>query len=508
MAQRLGMGLLEFQQLLGELHGLDLGSLQPENSEEFDEAADCHLPAQRAGGKSLLSVPAVGTEVVSGRGHELARRERTPGDGALLPGRADHEGSRSVLGIGESRVSQLHSLALVRLRARLQELMQSRGAARQGRRAHPERPGVARRTREAGKAIREIGRRNSPGRNNMEGTSHNALLDAAALQAGALNAAELAALRVKARKSASAVRPAAQSAVAAFDPRLVGRPTDAQLQGLEPLHKNCARKIARALGVLAARERGGGNRRRRAVFRRGTARKTPRRGLPRRLGPGPRRDSPAASRPRVRVPPPGPPPRRHRAGSPGGARTHRNRAGNLRPLGGALAQALREAWEPAVKFEAPGAGARPVAPAEAAAFFRPPSRCSRCRLKCAWQETPGRLLLAFPSAIAAALLRRFTAAGRPAPRPASAGQRRLRERLLEGRFEAELLLPSSTVSSASCAGCSRATWSPSRCAPTNCCRCGRGAGNVSGLAGALRNQRGAQVQQVLSIVPKEEEERA
>ena len=31
----------------------------------------------------------------------------------------------AVLGIGESRVSQLHSLALVRLRARLQELMQT-----------------------------------------------------------------------------------------------------------------------------------------------------------------------------------------------------------------------------------------------------------------------------------------------------------------------------------------------------------------------------------------------
>jgi len=32
----------------------------------------------------------------------------------------------SVLGIGESRVSQLHSVALLRMRARLQELMQSR----------------------------------------------------------------------------------------------------------------------------------------------------------------------------------------------------------------------------------------------------------------------------------------------------------------------------------------------------------------------------------------------
>ena len=41
MAERLGMHLSEFQQLLGELHGLNLGSLQPENSDEFDETADC-----------------------------------------------------------------------------------------------------------------------------------------------------------------------------------------------------------------------------------------------------------------------------------------------------------------------------------------------------------------------------------------------------------------------------------------------------------------------------------
>ncbi len=30
MAERMGIGLLEFQQLLGELHGLDLGTLQPD----------------------------------------------------------------------------------------------------------------------------------------------------------------------------------------------------------------------------------------------------------------------------------------------------------------------------------------------------------------------------------------------------------------------------------------------------------------------------------------------
>ena len=34
----------------------------------------------------------------------------------------------AVLGVGESRVSQIHSLALVRLRTRLQELLQARNA--------------------------------------------------------------------------------------------------------------------------------------------------------------------------------------------------------------------------------------------------------------------------------------------------------------------------------------------------------------------------------------------
>lgn len=34
----------------------------------------------------------------------------------------------AVLGVSESRVSQIHSLALVRLRTRLEELLQSRAA--------------------------------------------------------------------------------------------------------------------------------------------------------------------------------------------------------------------------------------------------------------------------------------------------------------------------------------------------------------------------------------------
>ena len=44
----------------------------------------------------------------------------------------------AVLGVGESRVSQIHSMALVRVRARLSELTgTARRGARPGRRAEP-----------------------------------------------------------------------------------------------------------------------------------------------------------------------------------------------------------------------------------------------------------------------------------------------------------------------------------------------------------------------------------
>ncbi len=166
-----------------------------------------------------------------------------------------------VLGIGESRVSQLHSLALVRLRARLQELMQSRGAARQGRRGHPQ-PLRTRRT----------------------------------TWTPLLNLAELGSLRGKARGKTSAVRsPGEAAAATAFDPRQMGQPSAAQLHGLEILHQSCAQKIAAALGRALRVSVEVEPARRGADLRRGVLGKTFRGRPTSRRGEGPRRTRAAAT---------------------------------------------------------------------------------------------------------------------------------------------------------------------------------------------------------------------
>jgi RNA polymerase sigma factor for flagellar operon FliA len=126
MAQRLGLGLLEFQRLLGELHGLDLGTLQPENSEEFDETADATY--QPNGPEENPFFQCLQSELKSFLAEALNSLEEKERQvmGLYYLEELTMKEVGSVLGIGESRVSQLHSLALVRLRARLQELMQSR----------------------------------------------------------------------------------------------------------------------------------------------------------------------------------------------------------------------------------------------------------------------------------------------------------------------------------------------------------------------------------------------
>jgi len=128
IAQRVGLGLLEFQQLLGELHGLDLGSLQPEHSEEFEEAVDCTY--QPNGPEENPFFQCLQSELKSFLAEamkSLEEKERQVVALYYLEELTMKEVG-SVLGIGESRVSQLHSLALVRMRARLQELMASRSA--------------------------------------------------------------------------------------------------------------------------------------------------------------------------------------------------------------------------------------------------------------------------------------------------------------------------------------------------------------------------------------------
>lgn len=129
LAGRVGMELLEFQQLLGELHGLSLGSLQNYTSDDLPEEEVCtyqpNAPEEDPFFQCLQSeLKSLLAEAMS----VLEERERQVVALYYFEELTMKEVG-AVLGVGESRVSQIHSLAVVRLRTRLQELLQSRASA-------------------------------------------------------------------------------------------------------------------------------------------------------------------------------------------------------------------------------------------------------------------------------------------------------------------------------------------------------------------------------------------
>jgi RNA polymerase sigma factor for flagellar operon FliA len=119
IAQEMGINLSELQALLAELDGLELGSLRVESPRDGkEENLTDHIPSRpedtpffqclRSEMKHLL------TEAIS----ELPEKEQR----VLALYYYEELTMKEVgaaLGIGESRVSQIHSLAMVRLRARL-----------------------------------------------------------------------------------------------------------------------------------------------------------------------------------------------------------------------------------------------------------------------------------------------------------------------------------------------------------------------------------------------------
>lgn len=123
IAEELGTSLEDLQHLLGELRGLDIGSLQAD-SNEFGSEEGTHswegtheedpfqqtLRSEMTGllERAIGELPARDREVLAlYHFEELTMKE-----------------VGAVLGIGESRVSQIHTAALLRLRARLRELLE------------------------------------------------------------------------------------------------------------------------------------------------------------------------------------------------------------------------------------------------------------------------------------------------------------------------------------------------------------------------------------------------
>jgi len=129
LAKEVGMSLEDFQHLLGELRGLDLGSLQAESK---DPQAEEEVVSYRPGGTDkdpfflclngeIRSHIAIALEDLDEKEKQVVRRYYLEELTMKEVG--------AVLGVGESRVSQIHSAAIVRLRARLGGLLHSRTEA-------------------------------------------------------------------------------------------------------------------------------------------------------------------------------------------------------------------------------------------------------------------------------------------------------------------------------------------------------------------------------------------
>jgi RNA polymerase sigma factor for flagellar operon FliA len=132
VAKELGMALADFQHLLGELDSLEVGSLRIESPWDGKEEDLCdYLPnapddtpffrCLRSEMRDLL------TRVIA----ELPDKEQKVLALYYFEELTMKEVG-AVLGIGESRVSQIHSLAVVRLRSRMEDLMKTKQGQGQG----------------------------------------------------------------------------------------------------------------------------------------------------------------------------------------------------------------------------------------------------------------------------------------------------------------------------------------------------------------------------------------
>src|ERR1700680_2842640 len=128
LAKELEMKIEDFQHLLGELRGLDLGSLQ---AESMDPQADEEVVSYRPGGTDkdpfFLCLHGEIRSHITNALEDLDEKEKQVVTLYYLEELTMKEVG-AVLGVGESRVSKIHSAAIIRLRARLGALL---GAPRQ-----------------------------------------------------------------------------------------------------------------------------------------------------------------------------------------------------------------------------------------------------------------------------------------------------------------------------------------------------------------------------------------
>lgn len=127
IAEEMGIEVTALQKLLTDLRGLDLGSLEAMagQSERGDQLCN-YIPASREEDPLYICLQSELRSYLTQAVSELPERERQMLSLYYVEELTMKE-IGAVLGVGEGRISQLHSAALLRLRARLQDLMSSAG---------------------------------------------------------------------------------------------------------------------------------------------------------------------------------------------------------------------------------------------------------------------------------------------------------------------------------------------------------------------------------------------
>jgi RNA polymerase sigma factor for flagellar operon FliA len=135
LAARMGLGLEEYQQLLGELRGLDLGSLQAQSEDSGSDEANAAVASRTEEDPFQLTLRTEMRTLLAQAIEELDEKERQV-LGLYYLEELTMKEVGVILDIGESRVSQIHTAALIRVRSRLQGRLNSgvdsRAAARRG----------------------------------------------------------------------------------------------------------------------------------------------------------------------------------------------------------------------------------------------------------------------------------------------------------------------------------------------------------------------------------------
>lgn len=129
IAREMGIELEEYQQILTDLRGLDLGSLQDDQGEENGESQISRIPADAERSDPFLQCERKELkDLLADLIQELPQREQQILSLYYFEELTMKEVG-AVLGVGESRISQIHSSVLVRLRARLRDRLGSGTAA-------------------------------------------------------------------------------------------------------------------------------------------------------------------------------------------------------------------------------------------------------------------------------------------------------------------------------------------------------------------------------------------